>query len=90
MYVCPIPKFVGGGTFDIVSPIFQMVGGHVPLSTVPPGFAPMYRMKKTKHYLSTLISKRLRRSSTMINRDIKIPAIHLSMRNILLQVSVII
>ena len=38
MYVCPIPKFVGGGgTVDIVSPIFKIVGeGHVPLSPPPP------------------------------------------------------
>ena len=26
MYVCPIPKFVGRGTVDIVSPIFKIVG----------------------------------------------------------------
>ena len=36
MYLCPIPKFVGGGTFDIVSPIFKIVGGGG-----SPGFAPM-------------------------------------------------
>ena len=37
MYVCPIPKFVGRGTVDIVSPIFKIVGeGHVPLSPPPP------------------------------------------------------
>ena len=54
MYVCPIPKFVGRGTVDIVSPIFKIVGeGHVPLSPPPPppGFAPMHVYVITQYYI---------------------------------------
>ena len=54
MYVCPIPKFVGRGTVDIVSPIFKIVGeGHVTLSPPPPppGFAPMHVYVITQYYI---------------------------------------
>lgn len=48
MYMCPIPKFVGGGgTFDIASPIFKIVGGDMSPPPVPPGFTHMNIKKYT-------------------------------------------